>query len=172
VIMAKDPLTAATLPPHTIAYKRVAAGALFLDEASRVLLVNPTYKPLWEIPGGMVEENEAPLTACRREILEELGLTIAPELLLSVGYLQAYANRSDALRFIFWGGRLDRTRVATIRLQAAELSEYRFVTLDEAAVLLRPSLHAQLVQCVRNVSPLVEGKISQVNWPQNYWEEV
>ncbi len=170
VIMLEQPLTVPSLSPpispHVIARKRVAAGALFLDEAGRILLVNPTYKPLWEIPGGMVEADEAPLSACRREIMEELGLTIAPGFLLSIGYLQAHADRGDALRFIFWGGRLDSFAIAQISLQEAELSEYRFVTLDEAAQLLRPSLHAQLVQSIRNVSTLAQGEI-----PQNYWEE-
>jgi ADP-ribose pyrophosphatase YjhB (NUDIX family) len=153
-------------PPHLIAYKRVAAGALFLDESGRILLVNPTYKPLWEIPGGMVEADEAPSAACRREILEEIGLTIVPEILLSIGYLQANAGRSDALRFIFWGGVLDAATSALITLQAAELSEYAFVTLDEAAAMLRPTLHAQLAQCLANVTALAHGAI-----PQNYWEE-
>lgn len=154
------------VPPHVIARKRVAAGALFLDDAGRILLVNPTYKPLWEIPGGMVEADEAPLSACRREILEEIGLTVTPEILLSIGYLQAHADRGDALRFIFWGGLLDNLMIAQIRLQVEELSEYRFVTLAEAAQLLRPSLHAQLAQSLRNVANLAVGAI-----PQNYWEE-
>jgi ADP-ribose pyrophosphatase YjhB (NUDIX family) len=85
--------------------KRVAAGALFVDKQDRVLLVNPTYKPLWEIPGGMVEADESPLAACRREIMEEIGLAIEPSKLLSVGYLQAHNANGDAIRFIFWGGR-------------------------------------------------------------------
>ena len=64
--------------PFQQATKRIAAGALFLNQQQRVLLVNPTYKTHWEIPGGMVEENEAPGAACRREISEELGLDMTP----------------------------------------------------------------------------------------------
>jgi len=134
-----------------LAKKRVAAGALFLDEQQRVLLVNPTYKPQWEIPGGMVEESEAPSAACRREIAEELGLAVTPGYLLSIGYLPSKDARGDSLRFIFWGGVLDAVARSNLRLPADELSEYRFVTLAEAATLVTPSLHAQLGQCLENL---------------------
>ena len=58
--------------------KRVAAGALCQDAAGRVLLVEPTYKDVWELPGGMVEADESPLAACRRELREELGIEVTP----------------------------------------------------------------------------------------------
>jgi hypothetical protein len=32
---------------------RAASGALYFDGAGRVMLVKPTYKPLWDIPGGL-----------------------------------------------------------------------------------------------------------------------
>lgn len=38
----------------------LAAGVLLFDEHDRVLLVDPTYKPGWEFPGGVVERGEAP----------------------------------------------------------------------------------------------------------------
>lgn len=162
------PQPSPTMPasPFAQASKRVAAGALFLDTAGLVLLVNPTYKPQWEIPGGMVEADEAPLDACRREILEEIGLSIEPGPLLSVGHLRGHSARGDALRFIFWGGTLHAEAIGRIVLQANELSEYRFVTLEEAAQLLRPSLHAQLAQCLENLAAT-----AACTMPQTYWEE-
>ena len=54
--------------------KRLSAGVLFRDRAGRVLLVQPSYKPYWDIPGGAVDEGEAPWTAAVREIHEEIGL--------------------------------------------------------------------------------------------------
>ena len=54
--------------------KRMSAGALFFDEAGRLLVVEPAYKSNWEIPGGAVELNESPRQACVREVKEELGL--------------------------------------------------------------------------------------------------
>jgi 8-oxo-dGTP pyrophosphatase MutT (NUDIX family) len=58
----------------SLARKRMASGALFRDGAGCVLLVEPTYKDNWEVPGGAVEQEESPTAACRREVLEELGL--------------------------------------------------------------------------------------------------
>jgi 8-oxo-dGTP diphosphatase len=47
--------------PGNSARPLVAAGVLFFDEHDRVLLVDPSYKPGWEIPGGYVEAGESPL---------------------------------------------------------------------------------------------------------------
>src|SRR4051812_23503587 len=58
------------------ARKRVAADVLITDRVGRVLLVDPTYKEGWDIPGGMVEANEPPRVAAERELREELGLTL------------------------------------------------------------------------------------------------
>jgi ADP-ribose pyrophosphatase YjhB (NUDIX family) len=66
------------LPPDqyvaSLARKRMAASALFRDGTGRVLLVDPTYKETWDLPGGAVEAEESPHAACRREVSEELGL--------------------------------------------------------------------------------------------------
>jgi len=120
--------------------KRMGAGALFLDAQGRLLLVNPTYKPQWEIPGGIVEQDESPRQACIREVQEEIGLGKPIERLLSISYTAAKVNRTEGLMFVFWGGVLTAEEIATIRLPTAELSEYRFVTLAEALTLLTPSL--------------------------------
>jgi 8-oxo-dGTP pyrophosphatase MutT (NUDIX family) len=37
-----------------------------------VLLLEPTYKNDWEIPGGIIEDNESPKECCEREVFEEL----------------------------------------------------------------------------------------------------
>ncbi|MFN8485967.1 MAG: NUDIX hydrolase [Caldilineaceae bacterium] len=131
---------------ETLPKKRMGAGALFLDEAGRLLLVNPTYKPQWEIPGGVVEQDESPRQACVREVQEEIGLTKPIERLLSISYKASHANRTEALMFIFWGGVLTPDDIAAIRLPTTELSEYRFVTLAEALTLLTPALGERVRQ--------------------------
>lgn len=105
----------------------MAAGALFRNEAGDVLLVNPTYKEPWEIPGGAVEANESPRQACIREVNEELGLDIAPQRLLSVSYKPESNLSTESLVFIFYGGVLGIEQIAQIILPQDELSEYRFI---------------------------------------------
>jgi ADP-ribose pyrophosphatase YjhB (NUDIX family) len=43
-----------------MARPRVAAGLLVHDDQGRVLMVKPTYKDGWDIPGGYVEPDESP----------------------------------------------------------------------------------------------------------------
>jgi 8-oxo-dGTP pyrophosphatase MutT (NUDIX family) len=48
-----------------------------LTDGERVLLVRHTYGHRgWDLPGGSVKRNETPETAARREMHEELGLSI------------------------------------------------------------------------------------------------
>ncbi|GGU77487.1 NUDIX domain-containing protein [Lentzea flava] len=122
-----------------------AAGALFFDEAGRILLVEPTYKPRWEIPGGVVEHGETPTEACRREVEEELGLQREPGRLLVVDW--APHNNDDRILFVFDGGMITNPR--EIRLQAAELKSYEFVTPERAVERLIPRLARRVAEALR-----------------------
>jgi 8-oxo-dGTP diphosphatase len=115
-----------------------AAGALFVDERDQVLLVEPTYKPGWEIPGGVIEEGETPSAACTREIAEELGLNVHVGRLLVVDW--APHPRGEKVLFVFDGGLLPDTTVSRIRLPADELASYRFVPPGEVGAWLPPRL--------------------------------
>jgi ADP-ribose pyrophosphatase YjhB (NUDIX family) len=136
---------AARQPRH-----RAAAGALIRNSAGHILMVEPTYKPTWEIPGGMIEENEPPLEACRREVKEELGIDLEIGRLLVVDWVPAQGVWSDMICFIFDGGTLPDTTAFT--LQAEELSAAKFVTLDEAAAHARPSFARRLTAAVEATS--------------------
>lgn len=127
----------------------MGSGAIMLDEAGRVLLVNPTYKPGWEVPGGVVELNESPAAACRREITEELGIDVEIGELMCVDYNAETPDYVESLMFLFQVPALTSQQVASIRLDTSELSEIRFCTLAEAHVLL-PERIAQRVAAVLN----------------------
>jgi 8-oxo-dGTP diphosphatase len=47
--------------------KRVSADALIRDLQGRILLVDPGYKPGWDLPGGMAEANESPAACIQRD---------------------------------------------------------------------------------------------------------
>jgi 8-oxo-dGTP pyrophosphatase MutT (NUDIX family) len=132
--------------------KYLSAGALFFDAAGRLLIVKPTYKDGWEIPGGIVEQDESPFDACRREIREEIGLEVTPGRLLVVDYRSAEEGRSDSLQLVFLGGTLDPASIAAIRLPAGELSDYRFVETDAASGLLRGFLALRVAACLKAIA--------------------
>lgn len=135
--------------------KRVAADALIRDEEGRVLLVEPTYKPGWDLPGGMAEANEPPHQAVIRELAEELGLELALGGLLVVDWVPPYGPWDDQLCFIFDGGTLDRLRAGALRPRDEELSDTAFVAAADAHDLLRPRLRRRLEAATR---ALVTGR--------------
>ena len=128
----------------------VAAGVLLFDEQGRVLLVDPTYKPGWEFPGGVVEPGEAPAQAGVREVAEELGIGLgaAPKLLV-VDWESPVPPGYGGLRFLFDGGVLCGEDAARLLLPGAELRGWRFVTEQEAAALLPPTRFERLRWALR-----------------------
>jgi 8-oxo-dGTP diphosphatase len=125
--------------------KHVGAGCLFCDDLGRVLLVKPVYKDPWEIPGGGVEADESPLAACIREVREELGLHLRHARLRAIDYRRAVEGiRSDALRFVFFGGVLSQDDTARFRLQASELAEWRFVKTEDLDDYVTPVMARRL----------------------------
>ena len=115
--------------------KRMGAGALIFNTKGEVLLVKPTYKGHWSIPGGTVDENESPRHACIREIKEEIGLDITSLTFLCVDYTPAIGDKNEAIQFAFYGGTLTDIQISSIHLQEEELCEFRFVSVDEAVEL-------------------------------------
>jgi len=115
-----------------------SAGALIFDGAGRLLILNPTYKSGWSIPGGVMEaDGETPWAACRREVREECGLEVRAGRLACVDFRTPRPGRPGGIRFLFDCGVAGDASLAAITLQAAEISEYRLVPLDDAFELLR-----------------------------------
>ena len=146
---------------QTLPRKITAAGALCTDTGGNVLLVVPTYKTEWEIPGGTVEANESPQQACKREVREELGIDIPIGQLLRLNYRAETEDLSELLLFLFDGGVLTAEQIATIKLPHDELSNFHFLTLDEAKDKLIPSLY-QLVE-----SGLAQRALNQTQYTEN-----
>ncbi|MFN8149087.1 MAG: NUDIX hydrolase [Candidatus Nanopelagicales bacterium] len=112
--------------------KRMGSGALIRDGEGRVLLVEPTYKATWEIPGGAVERDESPRAACARELREELGLDLPVGRLLVVEWQGPEPDRTESVLHVYDGGTLPS--LDGVRLPADELASCRFVAepdLDE-----------------------------------------
>ncbi|GGU99511.1 ATP/GTP-binding protein [Streptomyces filipinensis] len=128
----------------------LAAGVLLFDERDRVLLVDPTYKPGWEFPGGVVERGEAPARAGMREVAEETGIRLreVPRLLV-VDWERPVPPGFGGLRLLFDGGRLGSGDASRVLLPGPELRGWRFATEQEAAEMLPPVRYERLRWALR-----------------------
>jgi 8-oxo-dGTP diphosphatase len=129
--------------------KRMGAGVLYQNEQGEILIVKPTYRPYWLLPGGSVEADESPRMACIREAQEELGDAFPVGRLLVIDYCSQNGYKTESLQFIFDGGVLNEEIMQAIRLPEDELSEYRFVPVEEAIELLSPQLALRIKPALR-----------------------
>lgn len=128
--------------------KRMAVGALLRNASHQLLIVKPTYRLEWLVPGGAVERNESPRKACIREVQEELGIRLPLNGLLCVDYRPADEHKSEAVHFIFDGGILDEDRTKQFRLPEDELETYSFLAPADALPLLDVHLHRRLAHAL------------------------
>jgi 8-oxo-dGTP pyrophosphatase MutT (NUDIX family) len=122
-----------------------SAGALIFDHAGRLLVLKPTYKSGWTVPGGQMEANgETPWEACRREVHEECGLGVDAGRLVCVDFLRPRPGKPGGMRFLFDCGALDDSALAAIVIQEDEISEYRLEDLPAALGLLSGPLRRRV----------------------------
>jgi 8-oxo-dGTP pyrophosphatase MutT (NUDIX family) len=126
-----------------------SAGALIFDRRQRLLILKPTYKSGWTIPGGVMEaDGETPWQACRREVHEECGLQVRRGRLACMDFRLPKDGNQGGIRFLFDCGVLADPALARIVLQPEEISEHRLVPMAEAFSLLRAPIRRR-VQAVR-----------------------
>ncbi|MFJ6792951.1 NUDIX domain-containing protein [Streptomyces sp. NPDC091268] len=128
-----------------------SASVVFTDPAGAVLLVQPGYgnPDRWHLPGGGIDSDlgETPRAAARREVLEELGLDLAPGRLLAVDWSHR-AGRPARVRFLYDGGTLGAAALARIRLPPSELLQWRAVPRTDLAGFTKPALRRRIKACL------------------------
>jgi len=62
-------------PKNKLPKKRESAHGIFIKD-SKILLVKPNWRDIWELPGGGKNSNENLFDALKREFLEETGFSI------------------------------------------------------------------------------------------------
>lgn len=111
---------------------------MFFDDDGRVMLVHPTYKDTWDLPGGYVERGESPAAACRRELAEELRIDRTPHRLLSVDWAPS-EREGDKLLFLFDCGTLGED-AEKVQLDGTELDRWEWVRIDDLEKYVIPRL--------------------------------
>jgi 8-oxo-dGTP diphosphatase len=124
-----------------------SAGAMIWGPDGRLLILKPTYKKGWTIPGGQVNaDDESPWDACRRETREECGLIIERARLACVDYLPSKPTRPGGMRFLFDCGALPEAAFHEVVLQPEEIEDYRLAELADALELLSGPLRRRISQ--------------------------
>jgi 8-oxo-dGTP diphosphatase len=122
-----------------------SAGALIFDRAGRLLILKPTYKSGWTIPGGVMEaDGETPWQACRREVREECGLEVRTGRLACVDFRRPKPGRTGGVRFLFDCGTFDDSVLDGVVLQPEEISGHQFASLPAALKLLRKPIRRRV----------------------------
>jgi 8-oxo-dGTP diphosphatase len=129
--------------------KRVGADVLIRDSHDRILLVDPRYKPDWDLPGGMSEANEPPAETVRRELKEELNLDRQAGRLLCVDWVSPHGPWDDSLMFIFDGGTLTGEEIPGLKLLDGELRAHEFCTEEDVAARLRPYVWRRVAEALQ-----------------------
>ncbi|MBW3085954.1 RNA pyrophosphohydrolase [Austwickia sp. TVS 96-490-7B] len=150
--MSKERSSSVETPPAPSGLP-TSAGAIILDEGGDLLILKPTYKKGWTIPGGIVEtDGESPWDACRREVEEETGLIVRTGRLVVVDTRPGQiAKRGDSappqapappvgLRLLFHCGVIPRIQTRHVRIPPHEIAAFRFVPPPHALALLRPAV--------------------------------
>jgi ADP-ribose pyrophosphatase YjhB (NUDIX family) len=96
------------------------------DEALLVRRARPPYQGWWELPGGFSEKGEHPADTARRELEEELGVTVALTDLLGF-YFDAYED--DIVQVTTYVGEAEVE--AELRPDPEEITEMRWIARGE-----------------------------------------
>jgi 8-oxo-dGTP diphosphatase len=137
---------------------RAVVRAVLTDLDGRVLILLPA-KPgrYWHLPGGKVEVGESPQAACRRELVEEIGVDVpVGELLVSAWNPDPVLAEQDWLSYLFDAGVHGADQLGQrLVLQHSEIRDWQWAAPGEAMTLLEPGL-ARLLLAARSNTRYLE----------------
>ncbi len=153
----EDPSGFRALLNAALPTKRVIAQGLLRDRGGRVLLCELTYKPDWDLPGGVVEVGESPVEGVEREVGEELRIDVAARSLLAVDWLPPWAGWDDACLFVFDLGVVDASASEAMVLEPREIAAVHWCTPEQVAERTREPTAARIAEAVRGAGRADSG---------------
>ncbi len=125
--------------------KRLISHLLLTDAEGRVCILETTFKPDFELPGGILEPGESPRAGLVREIEEELNHTLSVGRLLVVDWLAPYLGWEDAVELIFDGSELASHAIGRLRPDLREIRAVHWLEPAAAAARMAPFARGRLM---------------------------
>lgn len=113
---------------ETLPRKIIGAKCIVRTRDGKILLVKPSYRDYWHIPGGGVDAGEAPLDTAVRELEEETGLVVAKD---RVALVDVFHRPTDDLTIIYECLDAMDDDVA-VKIPDGEIEAYEFVPAEKA----------------------------------------
>ncbi|MFF4101788.1 NUDIX domain-containing protein [Streptomyces sp. NPDC001903] len=140
----------------------VAATAIVLDAAGRVLVRAPSHRGAAELPGGTVEDTETPEEALARELEAELGLSVPVGRLLAVDSRRPGSLGRSLITHVHLVGPLPPQQAGALAAADDEAAAARWLAPQEAYEVLpariAPRLRAGLAALYSgSLAHLVDG---------------
>jgi 8-oxo-dGTP diphosphatase len=129
--------------------KRLIAHMLVTDAAGRVLLCETSFKPDFELPGGIVEPHESPRAGLLRELVEEIGTSLPVGGLLVADWLPPYLGWDDALELVFDTDVLADADAASLVPDGVEIVALHWVAEPDLADVMTPGGAARTRTAIR-----------------------
>lgn len=138
------------MPHASLKAIRPTAGGVVTNTAGEIIVVQ-NRRGWWSLPKGGIEAGETPLTAARREIREETGVTDLT-LIKELGtYERTTKKRKSITIFLF------SSPTITLKPEDKKHPVARWVSIDEAVSLLSHPLDKAFLTSIRSkISPILK----------------
>ena len=125
------------------------ASAVLVDEDDKILIARrPKGKIMagvWELPGGKLEEGEAPEICLARELKEELGIQTSPGCFYPLTFLSHRYEKFHLIMYVFVCRKWNNI------VQGLEGQDLKWIEKNKLADFEMPAANLPLIAAVRNI---------------------
>lgn len=133
---------------QNLAKRHMAAAVMIFNEKGELLVLKPSYRDNWLLPGGVVEHGETLLQAAVREVKEEIGVDMKIKSIRCVDMKPGQGMMPDSVQSIFESEIISNAQLSDIQLDNEEITEYAFLPLQEALKRITPTAAVRIGQAL------------------------